>query len=86
MFNNTYLSELSKGGGEEVNVLPKMKIERCLTLVELDGDVQPYLNALKKAGTLVNAKIARAAAKRIVKVKNHALLYENGSHNQLTTA
>ena len=86
MFKKAYLSELSKGGGQEVEVLPKKKRGRPLTLGELDGDVQRYLGALRKAGTPVNAKIARAAAKGIVKAKNRALLYENGGHIQLTTA
>lgn len=44
------------------------------------------LDALRKAGTPVNAKIARAAAKGIDEAKNRALLYENGGHTQLTTA
>ena len=84
MFKNTYLSKLSEGGGEKSKCCQKRKEK--LTLGELDGDVQPYLNALKKSGTVVNANIARAAAKRIVKAENHALLYENGSHIQQTTA
>ena len=47
LFKKAYLSELSKGGGTEVKELPKKK-RRPLTLGELDGDVQRYLNALKK--------------------------------------
>ena len=45
LFKKAYLSKLSKGGGTEVKELPKKKRGRPLTLGELDGDVQRYLNA-----------------------------------------
>ena len=54
LFKKACFSKLSKGGGTEVKELPKNKRGRHLTLRELDGDVQKYLNALRKAGTLVN--------------------------------
>ena len=60
LFKKAYLSKLSKGGGTKVKLLPKNKRGRSLTLGELDGDVQKYLNALRKVGTLVNPKITIA--------------------------
>ena len=64
-----YLSEHSKGGSTEVKELPKKKRGKPLTLGELDGDVQRYLNALRKAGTLVNSKITTAMKNYLLTAK-----------------
>ena len=47
---------------------------------DLDEQVQAYLNELGRVGGVVNAAIAMATARRIVRKKDSRMLTENGGH------
>ena len=85
-FKKQYLAQVKKKPGESVEMLPKKKRGRPLTLGELDVKVQQYVRSLRKAGTPVNARIVMAAAEGIVKATDRTLLVEHGGSIQLTQA
>ena len=78
-FKERYKAELKKSP-EQVTQLPSKKLGRPLTLGMLDSKVQQYIRSLRAAGTPINARIAIAAAKGIVKATDRTMLYENGGH------
>ena len=63
LFRKGYEAELRRKGLEhEISHLPKKKRGRPLTLGDLDGKVQQYLRALRRAGAPVNARIILACS------------------------
>ena len=64
-----------------IKELPTKKIGRPLMLgKDLDEQVQAYLKELGRIGDVVNAAIAMASAKGIVRKKDSRMLAENGGH------
>ena len=81
----TYLQELQsrKRTGEDLSIkeLPTKKINRPLKLgKDLDEQVQGYLKELGRLGGVVNAAIAMASARGIVRKKDSRMLTGNGGH------
>ena len=84
-WKKTYLLELQsrKRAGEDLSIkeLPTKKIGRSLMLgKDLDKQMQAYLKELGRIGGVVNAVIAMASAKKIVRKKDSRMLAENGGH------
>ena len=87
LFRKGYEAELRRKSLEhEISHLPKKKRGRPLTLGDLDGKVQQYLRALRRAGAPVNARIVLAAAEGIAKATDRTTLIDNGGHIRLTLA
>ena len=64
-----------------IKELPTKKIGQHLMLgKDLDKQVQAYLKELGRIGGVVNAAIAMASAKGIVRKKDSRMLAENGGH------
>ena len=69
--------------GKDLSIteLPSKSLGRPLLLGEtLEKELRAYLIELGKAGGIVNAEIAMASAKGLVKKANSRVLAENGSH------
>jgi len=66
-----------KGLEHRISHLPKKKQGRPLTLGDLDGKVQQYLRALRRAGAPVNARIVLAAAGGNIKATDCTMLVDN---------
>ena len=85
LFKKQYQTDLKKSGSEEeITQLAKKKRGRPLSLGNLDEKVQQYIRALRKAGTLVNARVVLAAAEGIVTATDRTLLFENDGHIKLS--
>ena len=68
-----------------VSALPKAVTGQPLLLGKhLDGLVQEYISALRKAGGIVNTSLVLGAAEGIVTAKNPGLLAKHGGHIELT--
>ena len=74
-FKSKYLAATKKmQTGDIVTAIPSRKRGRPLTLGELDGAVQDYIRALRKAGTPVSTEVILAAAEGIVVARDRTLL------------
>ena len=82
VFKKKYLLETKKDGEfKEVTSLPTKKLWRKLMLgKEIDGKVQEYVTAIRKAGTPIGSSLVMAASNCIIKT----LLFENGGHILIT--
>ena len=84
-FKSKYLAATKKmQTGEIVTSIPSQKRGRPLTLGELDGAVQEYIRALRKAGTPVSTEVILAAAEGIVVAQDRTLLQVHGGSIVLT--
>jgi len=87
LFRKGYEAELRRKSLEhEISHLPKKQRGRPLILGDLNGKVQQYLRALRRAGAPVNARIVLAAAEGTAKATDRTMLIDNGGHIRLTLA
>lgn len=80
-FSGKYRKLISEGTPVATSIgIPSSKRGRKLLIGDLDKEVMSYIYNLREVGAVVNAKIAIAAAKGIVKARKKDLLDENGGH------
>ena len=83
VFKKKYLLETKKDGEfKEVTSLPTKKLGRIGK--EVDGKVQEYVTAIRKAGTPIGSSLVMAAANGTIKGHDKTLLFENGGHILIT--
>ena len=88
-WKKAYLSEiqLRRRAGKELSIteLPTKRLGHSLLLGEtLEKELQAYLKDLGKAGKVVNAEIAIASAKGLMRKTDSRLLAENGGYMVFT--